>query len=83
MWLDVDFNNRESILTVLPFVEKADNLLQTQYAKEIWKLFESGKLRPDSPLSGIVEEDSRKANVKAVLDEIEDAREEAMKKLLK
>lgn len=59
----------------------APELINTQYAKEIWKLFENGKLKPDSPVSGFVEEDMRKANVQAVLNEIEDAREEAMSRL--
>ncbi|RZA22867.1 MAG: serine protein kinase RIO [Proteobacteria bacterium] len=58
----------------------APEILGSNYAKEIWLLFENGKLKPDSPLTGIIEEDKRKANVKAVLAEIEDAREEAMAK---
>lgn len=56
------------------------DIVQTNYAKEIWKLFENGKLKPDSKLSGIVPDDLRKADVKAVMEEIEDAREEAMKR---
>lgn len=58
----------------------APDIIETNYAKEIWKLFENGKLKPDSKLSGKVADDLRKANVKAVMDEIEDAREEAMKR---
>jgi RIO kinase 1 len=60
------------------FGRVAPEILDTHYAKEIWKLYENGKLKPDSPLTGQFEDSSRKANVKAVLDEIEDAREEEM-----
>lgn len=56
----------------------APDILKTRYAKEIWKIYESGKLKPDTPLSGEFKDDGKKANVKAVMDEIEDAREEAM-----
>jgi RIO kinase 1 len=62
------------------FGRYAPEISGSRYAKEIWTLFESGKLKPDSPLTGLIKEDKRKANVKAVLAEIEDAREEAMAK---
>jgi RIO kinase 1 len=55
-------------------------VLETNYAKEIWKLFENGKLKPDSVLSGKFEGDRKKADVRAVLEEIEDAREEASRR---
>ena len=58
----------------------APEVLTTNYAKEIWKYFENGKLRPDTKLTGRFEGSSKKADVKAVLDEIEDAREEEMVK---
>lgn len=56
----------------------APEILETKYAREIWKIFENGKLKPDTPLTGRFEESGRKADVKAVLDEIEDARSEEM-----
>lgn len=62
------------------FGRAAPEILQTSYAKEIWKLYESGKLLPESPLTGRVAESTRKVNVGAVLDEIGDAREEAFDK---
>jgi RIO kinase 1 len=60
------------------FGRYAPEIMATNYAKEIWKIFENGKLKPDTQLTGLFEESTKKANVKAVLDEIEDAREEEM-----
>lgn len=60
------------------FGQFAPEIIDTRYPKEIWRLFENGKLKPDSKLTGMVDDDKRVANVKAVLSEIEDAREEAM-----
>jgi len=56
----------------------APEIMETNYAKEIWKIFENGKLKPDTKLTGLFEESRKKADVKAVLSEIEDAREEEM-----
>lgn len=51
----------------------APELLKGQYAKEIWKLFEKGDLRPDTKLKGIVEVDTRPADVDGVMQEIKAA----------
>ncbi len=59
------------------FGRKAPEVLKTSFAKEIWKLYQHGKLRPDSPLTGIFVDHSKKVDVAAVLEEIEEAREEA------
>ncbi len=59
----------------------APEVRDTRYAKEIWKLFVNGKLKPDSPVTGTFADDLRTANVKAVMAEIEDAREEAMSRI--
>lgn len=59
------------------FGRAAPELLQTQYAREIWRLYSLGELRPDSPLSGCFEEESAPADVAAVLDQIDEARREA------
>lgn len=59
------------------FGKMAPELLKSNYAGEIWKLFESGTLTPESKLTGRFRGDSKKANVREVLSEIEDAREEA------
>lgn len=55
----------------------APELLETEYAREIWKLFNTHELRPDSPLTGHFEHDTTPVDVDAVLDQIEEAREEA------
>jgi len=49
----------------------APELLKSQYAKEIWKLFEDGELQPDTQLTGLFAEDTHGADVDGVLEEIE------------
>ena len=56
----------------------APELASTEYAQEIWALFETGCLTPDAQLTGTFERDERSADVDAVLREIAAAREEAM-----
>jgi RIO kinase 1 len=48
----------------------APELLATQYAREIWALFQAGDLTPDSVLTGHFEDDTAGADVDAVLEEI-------------
>ena len=48
-------------------------LLESRYAKEIWALYENGKLHPDIKLTGQFEESAESADVDAVLYEIEAA----------
>ena len=55
----------------------APELLATEYAHEIWKLYQTRKLRPDTALTGKFEHDSTEADVGAVLNQIEEARKEA------
>jgi RIO kinase 1 len=50
--------------------EFAPMLLDTQYAKEMWALFEEGKLTANSVLTGEFEDDSDSADVDSVLEEI-------------
>jgi len=52
------------------------DLLLTQYAKEMWALFEEGNLTPQSKLTGEFEGDDDDADVDAVLDEIKVALQE-------
>jgi RIO kinase 1 len=54
----------------------APELLETEYGKEIWKLYESGELRPDVQLTGRFQHDTRAADVGGVLREIDAARME-------
>jgi RIO kinase 1 len=62
------------------FGQFAPELLNTRYGKEIWKLYESGSLHPDAPLTGRFKSSDKKADVKSVMKVIADAREEAMQR---
>ncbi len=55
----------------------APELLETEYAREIWALFEQGDLQPDSVLTGVFLRDEAAADSGAVLHAIDDARAEA------
>jgi len=62
----------------------APDLLKGQYAKEIWQLFEKGKLTPDTKLKGVVEVDKQPVNVDSVMQEIKAAfaeQEERLKRM--
>ncbi len=48
----------------------APQLLETRYAQEIWALYEDGKLTPETLLTGQFAEDTHKADVDSLLDEI-------------
>jgi len=52
------------------YAEFAPQLLLTQYANEMWALFEEGNLTPQTTLTGEFEGDSDSADVDAVLEEI-------------
>lgn len=58
------------------FGQFAPELLDTRYAKEIWALYESGELVPDSRLTGEFEEDEEPADLDDLLREIMDAKDE-------
>ena len=60
----------------------APELLETEYAREIWALFEAGELKPDSVLTGKFVRDETAADSNAVMDAIEDAREENIRREL-
>lgn len=60
----------------------APELLATDYAAEMWSLFEQGELKPDSKLTGVFIKDETSANVGDVLQAIDDAREEAIRRQL-
>jgi RIO kinase 1 len=70
--LERDVNNMRET-----FGRAAPELLETQYAHEIWKLYEAGELTPESVLTGRFERDSTAPDVDAVLSQIEDERREA------
>ncbi|MFI0471957.1 PA4780 family RIO1-like protein kinase [Halomonas sp. HMF6819] len=69
--LERDVNNMRAY-----FGRYAPSLLATHYGKEMWALFEAGKLTPESKLTGHFEFDTRSANVDELLDVIDDAKEE-------
>ena len=54
----------------------APELLETQYAKEMWALYEDGELHSESQLTGYFEDDQTSADVDSVLLEIKAAFEE-------
>jgi len=66
--LERDINNMRSYYGLY-----APELLETQYAKEIWALYEAGKLEPDTELTGLFEENNVEADVDSVLLEIKEA----------
>ena len=48
----------------------APQLLKTNYAKEMWALYEDGDLTADTILTGLFEESNESADVDSVMDEI-------------
>jgi len=60
----------------------APELLDTDYAGEMWALFELGELVPDSVLTGVFARDESAADVDGVMVAIDDAREEAIQRQL-
>jgi RIO kinase 1 len=59
------------------FARAAPELLETDYAHEIWKFYEAGELTADTALTGQFTRDPTPADVAAVLDQIEAEREAA------
>lgn len=62
------------------FGQFAPELKYTKYAKEMWALFEAGKLQPDTVLTGEFAEPEDAADVDAVMREIKAALAEEAKK---
>jgi len=58
----------------------ATELLETQFAREMWALFEQGELKADSELTGVFLRDETQSDPESVLAVIEDAREEAIRR---
>ncbi len=56
----------------------APELVGTAYAKEIWHLYENGKLHPKSKLTGRFASSEKAADVRGVMREIDDSRKEAL-----
>jgi RIO kinase 1 len=62
------------------FGQFAPELLTTQYGKEIWKLYQSGLLHPEVELTGQFKSSEKRADVKSIMREIDDAREDAIRR---
>ena len=60
-----DINNMRSY-----YGQFAPQLLSSQYANEMWSLYEEGELHPGTPLTGLFEESTDSADVDSVLEEI-------------
>jgi RIO kinase 1 len=58
----------------------APQLRATDYGKEIWKLYQSGDLHPEVQLTGKFKRSEKIADVRSVMKEIDDAREEAIRR---
>ncbi|MCX7097080.1 MAG: serine protein kinase RIO [Methylococcales bacterium] len=73
--LERDVNNMAAY-----FGRFAPELLTTSYGKEIWKIYESGNLSPDTVLTGTFKASNKQADVGAIMREINDARDEAIRR---
>ena len=56
----------------------APELMETYFGEEMWALFEGGHLQPDTELTGRFVFDEHTADVSAVMESIEDARQVAL-----
>jgi len=75
--LERDINNLATY-----FGQFAPELLNTDYGIEIWSLYQSGKLHPDSPLTGRFERNEKPADLVGVMREINDTlKEEEVRQL--
>ncbi|WP_420465685.1 PA4780 family RIO1-like protein kinase [Panacagrimonas sp.] len=70
--LDRDVGNMKTY-----FGQFAPELLATEYAREIWSLYERAELHPDSELTGTYVYSTVEADVDGVMVQIEEARREA------
>jgi RIO kinase 1 len=57
-------------------------LLETEFAREMWGLFERGELTAERHLTGVFMRDETAADADSVLSAVEDAREEAIRREL-
>jgi RIO kinase 1 len=73
--LERDVNNIRSTLG-----QFAPQLLKTDFAGEMWSLFEKGELQPDSKLTGAFMRAAPAADLKRVIIAIDDARDEAVRR---
>lgn len=62
------------------FGQFAPELLTTQYGKEIWKLYQSGLLTPEVKLTGYFKDSTKRADLRGIMREINDARDDAVRR---
>ncbi|MBK1693174.1 serine protein kinase RIO [Chromatium weissei] len=74
--LERDVNNLATY-----FGQFAPELLTTSYGKEIWHLYESGNLTPEIKLTGHFKGQHKTVDLNSVLREINDAREDALRRI--
>ena len=75
--LERDVNNLRATLGRV-----APELLATEYAREMWALFQQGELGPETVLTGVFARDETLADTGGVMLVIDDAREEAVRRQL-
>ncbi len=64
------------------FGQYAPEILETRYGKEIWSLYQSGKLHPETELTGRFERVEKAVDVNGVMRVVDDAlKEEAVRQL--
>ena len=63
------------------YAQFAPQLDNTAYAKEIWQLYQEGKLTPQTPLSGVFIEQEHQVDMDSLLDEITTAEDEYYQRL--
>jgi RIO kinase 1 len=76
--LERDVNNLKATLGRF-----APELLVTEFAREMWALFQQGELRPDSALTGVFALDETVVDPDGVMLVIDDAREEEIQRRLR
>jgi RIO kinase 1 len=76
--LERDVNNLRATLGRF-----APELLATEFAREMWSLFEQGELRPDSVLTGVFAIEETVVDPNDVMLVIDDAREEEIQRQLR
>jgi len=75
--LERDVNNLRATLGRF-----APDLLGTEFAREMWSLYEQGELKADSQLTGLFTRDEPPADTGSVVAAIDDARQEALRREL-
>ena len=71
MMLERDVNNMTAY-----FSRFAPELVNYDYGREMWKLYQSGDLKPETQLSGFFEDSTQPADLRSIIREIDAAREE-------